>query len=450
MAFLLSGEMLLWEAVSNKDLPEVKRLLAKGADPNMLCPDAFVRLQASEKMRPGQSRDTGRSLLHHAAWAGDLAVFRAVVEAGGDIDKKRNTILRPNGGVNGRGSKPLHFATMYRRLPIVKYLLELGADVNAAGEQGYTPLHISVKFNFPELMELLLLAGARTDMITKEEKTARDLARWGGENTTEAMGDILQLFDRYEAECRARGAAAGQRYEPGAPLLPLAGFGGSTGASGAAVEARGPGGTAGISGSAGGRTPRGAGCAGPGWSPSPGEGDYSPSWERPAGEEAPAVLGEPPRWRQGLFAEPAAAPTRQQQQQQQQQQHQQQQHQQHQQEHHQQHQQQQQRHQAPQQQWPGVAVEGPQRGGVELRQRPHAALGGDAPRHGRGHAIDSSPAGPPGAHGSPPPAARRAGPLGDGSSGAEWGTSSSSYGSARQPPVEAEAPAVAARRWYPS
>ena len=92
MAFVLSGEMLLWEAVSNKELGEVKRLLAKGADPNMLCPDAFVNLHHTEKMRAGQTRDTGRALLHHAAWAGDLEVFKAIVDAGGDIDRKRNTV----------------------------------------------------------------------------------------------------------------------------------------------------------------------------------------------------------------------------------------------------------------------------------------------------------------------------------------------------------------------
>ena len=221
MAFVLSGEMLLWEAVSNRDVAEVKRLLAKGGDPNMRCPDSFVQLQASEKFRSGQAQNTGRSLLHHAAWAGDLEVFKAIVEAGGDIDRKRNTVWRPNGGVNGRGNMPIHFAVMYRRVDIVKYLLQLGVDIDAAGEQGYTPLHISVKFNYPELMELLLLSGARTDMITRDEKTARDLAKWGGENTTEAMGDILALFDRCEAECKARGAAVGQRYEPGAPLRAL-------------------------------------------------------------------------------------------------------------------------------------------------------------------------------------------------------------------------------------
>jgi hypothetical protein len=42
MAFVLSGEMMLWEAVSNRDLPEVRRLLAKGGDPNMLCPDSLT------------------------------------------------------------------------------------------------------------------------------------------------------------------------------------------------------------------------------------------------------------------------------------------------------------------------------------------------------------------------------------------------------------------------
>ena len=123
--------------------------------------------------------------------------------------------------MNGRGNKPLHFAVMYRRMPIVQYLLDLGADVDAAGEQGYTPLHISVKFNFPEIMELLLLRGARTDMITRDEKTARDMAKWGGENTTAAMEGVLELFDRAEAECKQRGAAVGQRYEPGAPLMKL-------------------------------------------------------------------------------------------------------------------------------------------------------------------------------------------------------------------------------------
>ena len=91
------------------------------------------------------------------------------------------------------GNTPLHAAVMYNRRDIVEFLLALGCDVNTAGEQGFTPLHIATKFNYPELVELLLRAGARTDMITRDEKTARDLAVWGRDRSTEQMGDILQV-----------------------------------------------------------------------------------------------------------------------------------------------------------------------------------------------------------------------------------------------------------------
>jgi hypothetical protein len=80
----------------------------------------------------------------------------------------------------------------------------------------------STKFNYPEIVELLLRAGARTDMITRDEKTARDLAVWGRDRSHEQMGDILALFDKYDVECRAQAAAAGQSSLPGAPLRRLA------------------------------------------------------------------------------------------------------------------------------------------------------------------------------------------------------------------------------------
>jgi len=186
------------------------------------CPPFFLSSPPAHSSHACKCVYTHRSLLHHAAWAGNLEVFRAIVEAGGDVERRRNTAWRPNGGVRGRGNTPLHAAVMYRRVPIIKFLLqELGCDVNSAGEQGYTPLHISTKFNYPEIVELLLRSGARTDMITRDEKTARDLAVWGRDRSHEQMGDMLALFDKFDAECRARAAAAGQSTLPGAPLMRL-------------------------------------------------------------------------------------------------------------------------------------------------------------------------------------------------------------------------------------
>jgi hypothetical protein len=59
-------------------------------------------------------------------------------------------------------------------------------------------------------------------MITRDEKTARDLAVWGRDRSHEQMGDMLALFDKYDVECRARASAAGQSNLPGAPLRRLA------------------------------------------------------------------------------------------------------------------------------------------------------------------------------------------------------------------------------------
>ena len=133
----------LWESVTNRDLHGVLAALRRGADVNMICSDGFVREEMAAK-----KRGIGRSLLHHAAWVGDLEIFKLLVEQGGDVTRKRNTAWRPNGGVRGRGATPLHHACMYGRKDIVKYLIDdAGAEVNEPGEQGYTALHIAVKFN---------------------------------------------------------------------------------------------------------------------------------------------------------------------------------------------------------------------------------------------------------------------------------------------------------------
>ncbi|KAK3286224.1 hypothetical protein CYMTET_6208 [Cymbomonas tetramitiformis] len=200
----------LWAAVGARDLNEVERCVRQGGNVNMVCPDSWVRSENAGK------KGTGRSLLHHAAWAGDERVFRHLVENGADIGRRRNTAWRPNGGVRGRGATPLHHAVMYNRASIVDYLLSKGADVNEPGEQGFTPLHIAAKFNYPHLVEKLLQRGARGDMITRDEKTARDLAAGQQDRSHHQMGRMLELFDKYASQTKAH-----QRPLPGAPLPPL-------------------------------------------------------------------------------------------------------------------------------------------------------------------------------------------------------------------------------------
>eukprot|EP00930_Biecheleria_cincta_P040423 TRINITY_DN27700_c0_g1_i2.p1 TRINITY_DN27700_c0_g1~~TRINITY_DN27700_c0_g1_i2.p1 ORF type:complete len:603 (+),score=105.56 TRINITY_DN27700_c0_g1_i2:23-1810(+) len=194
----------LWQAVGQRDIAGVRRALAAGGDVNMVCGDVWVRDEVAGK------RGTGRSLLHHAAWAGDLEIFKVLVAAGANCGRRRTTAWRPNGGVQGRGAgrelgltqaTPLHHAVMYKRQDIVEYLLtECRVDVDEPGEQGYTALHLAAKFDYSNIAELLLRAGARTDLITRDEKTVWDFAKGQQDRSSHAQeGAVKRLLEQYDA-----------------------------------------------------------------------------------------------------------------------------------------------------------------------------------------------------------------------------------------------------------
>jgi len=196
----------LWSAVGARDSRSVQRAILAGGNVNMVCPDGWVRDEVAGK------RGTGRSLLHHAAWAGDLDIFKALVAAGANVGRRRTVAWRPNGGVSGRGSTPLHHAVMYNRYPIVEYLVnECKVDIDEPGEQGYTALHLATKFDYITIAELLLKHGARTDLLTRDEKTVWDLAKGQQDRSHAQVGAVQQLLERYDQ--------GGARREK---LLPLA------------------------------------------------------------------------------------------------------------------------------------------------------------------------------------------------------------------------------------
>ncbi len=64
------------------------------------------------------------------------------------------------GAVDARGRTLLHQAVAQGDMPLARELLMRGADVNAAARFGETPLHLAAAANRPEMIELLLGAGA--------------------------------------------------------------------------------------------------------------------------------------------------------------------------------------------------------------------------------------------------------------------------------------------------
>jgi ankyrin repeat protein len=69
-----------------------------------------------------------RSVLHHAAGRGDVAVVELLLAAGAGVDKRSHD-----------GSTPLHAAAAGGHLAVVRVLVAAGADVAARASGGYGP-----------------------------------------------------------------------------------------------------------------------------------------------------------------------------------------------------------------------------------------------------------------------------------------------------------------------
>jgi ankyrin repeat protein len=116
----------LLEAAEKGDLPEVKRLLAGGAD------------------KDARRKFDGWTPLHLAAWKNHVDVVRCLLEAGADKNAK-----------NDQGDTPIHWAVDLGHVDAVRCLLEAGADPSAKGWGGRTPWVIA-RTNFDQNMIRLL------------------------------------------------------------------------------------------------------------------------------------------------------------------------------------------------------------------------------------------------------------------------------------------------------
>ncbi|TGL64642.1 ankyrin repeat domain-containing protein [Leptospira sarikeiensis] len=112
----------------------------------------------------------GWTPLHLASHFGRLSIIKYLIEKGADIHAQSKSKL-------SIGNTALHSAVASWRADAVALLLENGADPNFTQDGGFSPLHIAAsRQGSEEIVSLLLQKGANPDLKTEDGKTAREIA----------------------------------------------------------------------------------------------------------------------------------------------------------------------------------------------------------------------------------------------------------------------------------
>jgi ankyrin repeat protein len=185
-------------AIANGDHDAVMVLLAE--TPSL----ATTRLARSEEVflaeRFAQVYE-GDTALHAAAFSYDSEMARVLLARGADVRAR-----------NRRGAEPLHAAATGNPVSptwnpadqshVIIFLVEAGADPNAAAAGGVTPLHRAVRNRCSAAVEALLRAGADPALPNGNGSTARDLATLttgrGGTGSAEAKAEQRIILDLLE------------------------------------------------------------------------------------------------------------------------------------------------------------------------------------------------------------------------------------------------------------
>jgi ankyrin repeat protein len=176
---------LLLKSVEAGDVPKVESLLNQGLDANTadLQGNSLLMIAArvgqrdmaafliSRKASVTRRSPFGDTALMFASLKGHLPIVRLLVDNGAEVSHS--------------GWTPLHYAAVEGHAEIVKYLLEKGADKNAVAPNGYTPLMLASLNGKLEAARMLLYEDADVSVRGPKGETALVIAK--GKNNPELI-----------------------------------------------------------------------------------------------------------------------------------------------------------------------------------------------------------------------------------------------------------------------
>jgi ankyrin repeat protein len=180
------GTSALLLAVESGHFELAMLLVAKGADPNdqrsgytPLHAMSWVRKPDRGENPKGDPPPRGSGRLT------DLQFVRALVEAGADVNAKLNSGAGGQAVLNPRGATPMLLAAKTADVPLMKLLLELGADPQLTNVDGCTPSMAAAGIGVravgeeagtePEVvaaLDFLIRHGANVNAVDKNNETA--------------------------------------------------------------------------------------------------------------------------------------------------------------------------------------------------------------------------------------------------------------------------------------
>jgi ankyrin repeat protein len=178
-----------FRAVNIDDSRSVNQLLARGFDPNSANTrgqPAVVQAVRDESPKVLDALLAQPSLKVDATTpANETALMMAALDGKLEWAKK---LAAKGAAINRAGWTPLHYAASGPEPLVLAWLLDQGADINAASPNRTTPLMMAARYGNEDGATLLLARGADARLRNDLGLSAADFARTGGR---EALADKL-------------------------------------------------------------------------------------------------------------------------------------------------------------------------------------------------------------------------------------------------------------------